>query len=1023
MIGHGSIEAESKKIKKPSKKKSRITTMAESPKSGPETHSIDPKGFNTDPTTKDALDNLLGDARQQVAAEQSGTDAADTKVDHNFGDSWLAFRDTCVHNDDGTYTAPGGTVYDEDGHVVSETQAAEVSAAAIAEPDTEEVTEAHHDKFKAQWTELLRPHIKALGDAITDNKQAYKDAHNGSEQGWNIEDVTLQLAVDLQIGDLPQEEADKYTPQDKRDLRAAVRQVEVEFRDARNQTRARIEALGGDEDTQLKYRTEQANNLLAVQGVQQAVIDARQAFLDGGGTERQWKSNPRHRREVYRQILVQNSITNPIGAKMMPIEDLDLLFRDVNTIAKGGALAYEGGNSTPPKGNSQQSLTEAERKKQERMLEFAAQLRDKDGLLSIKLALGATRDRIADPNNPATQMSVIRDVLGTLNMFGDQSAGKVQNLTDTEILALTQTAIDEADAEAAAEAAKASQTPRLEQQEIEARLKLVENIDSANLIAMTTAVEAHMNAGRLSDAASLARVKLSGAGVFTAQEMSAFSDEELLRYFSSMRANMAGTAGSGSTPRIPFSPGSAPAGQAPGSQGAGSSPGTSGTGTPSGGAVRIPFAPGTAPAGPAPGGQGGPTGSPIGGTSPNTRSQTVEQSTHLDSMLTNVELAKLDELDVARDKWARISSKRQRRSLFGWVVKRSRKFREAKEEYDQLSYEVGRIGLQDKLANASTSLEKNVIAAQYWIAEQDAVREKAAKYTTDRLWWRVANGVSQRLNKGPKTWRVVKRVGIGVLAGVLAAATGGASVAPFIAGLTAFTTGQLKNLTGGIDALTDKQKAMLTSAQVPRIITDEEILASQAGRSEALYNKDSRIQQNKRLRKFFGNAAIGAATGVGFHYGHELLQGAHEHIFGSDTASAAGGPSGTEGGPPDPGAGGHGATPTGPDTPGYGLGDAGPQDVLTPTPSGHELLNSTDAFYVRPGEGWLETFQDMGIPKEHWTDILNDVGPKLHDLGVADFNSAKGEWWISQSGNLKPEVLQTIADSSAKFGYAFKPIA
>lgn len=901
--------------------------MAETtPNQGSQASLPDQKGgFSVDPATQTALNERVQAAQQAEAAESSSA-TGDSNASHNFGESWHLFRETCVHNDDDTYTAPDGTVYSEDGYVISEPE-------VIEQGEQEE--DADERPLEEQWLDYLKTNNRerAIQDAIS----AHRAAH-GNDSTWKYSDA---LSAALNSPEVLEkiytkeqlEDGWHQDPDNERYIRGAVRAINTERRAARvarqaaREERKRIgdiEQQGGDE--YLEFRRQEAAKIKdRLEEITAAVNAARDAIPQG----------KRGRLTIARrQALVDAGIYSEELAGMLPRGYYEQLFVDAAGLADGKDL--EPVQSPPPR-QQDPATRSGDRIGQNPPVDPEQEKKDKIAALVVKIGINKidilklvveVKDP-ADMADDAKQSRVIRDTLKTLGIVTDAD---FTGLDDADILAILQSA-----------------SPSVP-------------------------------------------VPPGGRGTTPGQQ----------------RAQ----------PRIPNPPGIQYPGPAPGQQ---RTPPPPAGRTPGQQQVRIPNPPGAPYPGAAPGAAGAQS------RNPNARFQAVEQTTHLSNMLTNVELAKLDQLDVARDKWAKISSKRQRRMLFGWAVKRSRKFKEAKEEYEQLSREVGRIGLQDKLAAASTSLQKNAIAAEYWIAEQNAVREKAAKYTTDRRWWKAANGVSQWLNKGPKTWRVVKRVGIGVVAGALTAASGGASVAPFIAGLTAFTTGQLKNLTGGIDTLTDAQKASLTSAQIPRIITDEEILASQAAKSEALYSKDSRIQQNKRLLKMGKNAAIGAATGVAFYYGHEAVRAGYEHLFGSDSASAAGaGPSGTEGTTPDAGGagGGHDITPpTGPDTPGYGLGDAGPQDVLPSAPSGHELLNSTDAFYVKPGEGWYETFQDMGIPKEHWAEVLKDAGPKLEDLGVADFHTADGQWWISQSGNLKPEVLQTIADSSAKFGYAFKPIA
>jgi hypothetical protein len=85
----------------------------------------------------------------------------------------------------------------------------------------------------------------------------------------------------------------------------------------------------------------------------------------------------------------------------------------------------------------------------------------------------------------------------------------------------------------------------------------------------------------------------------------------------------------------------------------------------------------------------------------------------------------------------------------------------------------------------------------------------------------------------------------------------------------------------------------------------------------------------------------------------------------------------------------------------------------------HDLVSLRDTLNIHVGEGWAETMKSMGIPQHQWADVLNDAGPKLHEQGWSYFDKTHNEWRISHSGVLSEQALQTLKDSSAKFGYAF----
>ena len=65
---------------------------------------------------------------------------------------------------------------------------------------------------------------------------------------------------------------------------------------------------------------------------------------------------------------------------------------------------------------------------------------------------------------------------------------------------------------------------------------------------------------------------------------------------------------------------------------------------------------------------------------------------------------------------------------------------------------------------------------------------------------------------------------------------------------------------------------------------------------------------------------------------------------------------------------------------------------------------------VDNGEGWYQTFEDMGIPKDEWNDLLQKVGPELKSEGYA-YTMPDGSYGISKPGQLPVEVLDMIEQS------------
>ena len=78
-------------------------------------------------------------------------------------------------------------------------------------------------------------------------------------------------------------------------------------------------------------------------------------------------------------------------------------------------------------------------------------------------------------------------------------------------------------------------------------------------------------------------------------------------------------------------------------------------------------------------------------------------------------------------------------------------------------------------------------------------------------------------------------------------------------------------------------------------------------------------------------------------------------------------------------------------------------------PVGNTVEFSNAAQTVVPGEGFYQTFKDMGIPKEEWGNIIHKVGPALQKLGLA--YPVDGSYGFSQPGQLSEDVLKLIQNS------------
>ena len=84
---------------------------------------------------------------------------------------------------------------------------------------------------------------------------------------------------------------------------------------------------------------------------------------------------------------------------------------------------------------------------------------------------------------------------------------------------------------------------------------------------------------------------------------------------------------------------------------------------------------------------------------------------------------------------------------------------------------------------------------------------------------------------------------------------------------------------------------------------------------------------------------------------------------------------------------------------------------------------------IRSGEGWYQTFKELGVKSKNWDELLQEVGPKLHDIryeGVraAYWDENADEWRINmtENGKMSPKALKLIVEHANENGYLKNPI-
>ncbi len=87
------------------------------------------------------------------------------------------------------------------------------------------------------------------------------------------------------------------------------------------------------------------------------------------------------------------------------------------------------------------------------------------------------------------------------------------------------------------------------------------------------------------------------------------------------------------------------------------------------------------------------------------------------------------------------------------------------------------------------------------------------------------------------------------------------------------------------------------------------------------------------------------------------------------------------------------------------------------------------ARHIDKGEGWYQTFKELGVKQEDWHNLLQEVGPKLHDVeygGVraSYWDTNAHEWRINMTDNSKmsPDALKIIVQQAEQKGYLKNPL-
>ncbi len=367
-----------------------------------------------------------------------------------------------------------------------------------------------------------------------------------------------------------------------------------------------------------------------------------------------------------------------------------------------------------------------------------------------------------------------------------------------------------------------------------------------------------------------------------------------------------------------------------------------------------------------------------------------------------------NELNELRETLATLSAKRQGRVMGDG----GQKYAEAKKAYDDQMIALAK--LENESVINSTELsdnDKKVKVTEYLFDEQAKLRES----TIEKLKGTKVGKFVEWMNRGKIATRVAKGLLVGFGAGLVGAGVGAlagiAGVAALGSGVAAagVATARFARGFAGKDARANRGIAALDQdVHKPdyNASSSTDYIDTAHQHFDNLFEQDTKLEQKKRrssVKWGIGAIAMGAVLAEagqlaidthwfdGLMNHHDPLTGhINNHSNIEQTHSSV-----VNGRAPDlPPAG------TSADNPGY---------IPQPNLPGPGPEFSVDAHTVTPGEGWYQTFKDMGIKSDEWSSLLKKVGPVLHEKGWA--YNMHGSWGISHPGQLPDDVLELIKNS------------
>jgi hypothetical protein len=365
-------------------------------------------------------------------------------------------------------------------------------------------------------------------------------------------------------------------------------------------------------------------------------------------------------------------------------------------------------------------------------------------------------------------------------------------------------------------------------------------------------------------------------------------------------------------------------------------------------------------------------------------------------------IAARTKVNILREELAELSAKRQRR-----LFSRSNTLYEFDDKVDQYEEAVNELAKAELKAEKDAGKERDETEERFAAALKlvDNYRQ-LQELSVDKLKKTKVSGFIRFMTSGSTGMRMLKGAGLGIgfslLAGTVVAATGGAAGVGLLTG-GGIVASRFARSYARFDNEDNRGLKIADASLDTEVVDKSGATGKDSDETIELVNKylldqlerDMVNEQDKRRKattKAMAMVAVGSLAGEALHYGHDLYASHHAH--GVDSSS---GKTGNGSGPnTDPGAGGK------------------PE---VPAPASHDYLDDAGAHIMSNGEGLYQTFHEMGIPQKDWPALLEQAGPKLHDMQVHGHSLAyrmpNGEWGLRMTadGTFPQQGLDVISNT------------